>query len=341
MSVNQGLTDMLTGAPFGINTGGYGAYATTPGGGISGIGAAAQPGSGTGAGGVFSVDPQTGMVNRSIGPTVGWGIGNGGQTPPYAGYGQGAADPGSVANMQQWIAANPNSPRPGGDAGLIYDYVRNGTPVGTPTMTPSRSNGPQFSYGGGAGGYGGGSGGSSTANMDALAAMGQRRLGEQATEQRNSLNEDYQRRGLTQSGLLSTAMEKQTRQEGYALADFLAQLYGRGAGGGGSPFSMGMQALGGFGQRGQGQQQQGGNYANQSLAEAWAEAQRGQGLSPDIEALLRSLQQMMGGGGAGSDGYGANPDAGGFVGRETPPTGFPDMGYGDRVAGGNWWDSND
>ena len=182
---------------FGVSQGGYGAYGTNPyTGQTTGYGANTSPVTARGMGGVFSVNPYTGGLSRL--QTIN-SMGTQAMLPTGAGY--------QEALRQAQAQASGWTP------GLYARYY------GTPAAGSGAMSGA------------GGLGGSGNAQLEALAAMGQRRLGERAGEENERLAEDYQRRGLTQSGLMSEAQARASRDQGYALADFLAQLYGRGMGG--------------------------------------------------------------------------------------------------------------
>ncbi len=135
--------------------------------------------------------------------------------------------------------------------------------------------------------------------------MGQRRLGEQAAEQNERLAEDYQRRGITQSGLLSEGMARQTRDQGYALADFLAQLYGR-------QQNFGTSNIQGLSASNRGQSGPGGPSGMEDLQGAYLNMMQGQQLDPSLQALLAQLfgsvgQQQNGGGFTDSSGLYTDP----------------------------------
>jgi len=307
---------------FGSQMQGYGAYMTGPGG-VSGLGRFGTQDPSMGMGGVFQVDPYTGQIRR-----MGQGQSYSRYNPAYgmAGYntseGGGynapwnpAAHQSYMGAMQQWAQKNPgagsaidpndpelmritqdvrqllgnNQRNPGAvDKAVAAHADRLAFERANPGYSVQSGMGGGYSTpgmpGGGGGGWGGG--------LEGLAAMGQRRLGEQASEQNERLAEDYQRRGLTQSGLLSEAQARQTRDQGYALSDFLAQLYGRGMMGGGMYGMNSLSASSRPWQAGQSNPQQ-------DLQQAYMQQLMQMGLSSDMIAQLGGL---LGGGGGGDYG---------------------------------------
>jgi len=325
MGVNAGLSAMMNlfgqqygsyGSPvpygeygqmsnqFGVSQGGYGAYMTQPGGGISGIGVNTTPYASRGAGGVYRVNPYTGGISAV--PMVGTSYGSAMTGRPNPAYGQAAGAPAPTSTSGRQFSPGQqvtygdlglgNNQRAGFTSNTVYGTVQAGPNGVMGLQRPDGTFQPLNNayLAGGTGGVGPAMGaglGGTDPGLEGLAAMGQRRLGEQASEQNERLAEDYQRRGMTQSGLLSEAQARQTRDQGYALADFLAQLYGRGS-------TYGMSNIQGLSASNR-QDQQRGPSDYQDLQGAFMQQMLGQQLSPDIMNMLRELM----GGGSSSGGY--------------------------------------
>jgi cytochrome c1 len=298
-----------TGTPFGVSQGGYGAYQTNPNGTIQGIGVNTTPTQGQGRGGVFTVDPYTGRISAIPSVGMSWGAPGSGINNPAYGMGMAPNQIGSTIssgqlgmgnNQRQGITSESQYPvqtGPGGQQFIqrpdFYGTMRNFN-IGN-NMT-----GGTGQVSGTAGAAGAAGAGGANAGLEGLAAMGQRRLGEQASEQNERLAEDYQRRGMTQSGLLGEAQARQTRDQGYALADFLAQLYGRQSGN-----MFGVNALSAQNRDDGGSR---GPTGMQDLQQAYANVMQGQQIDPSLQQLLA---QLFGGGGGGTQ-QGGYTDASGL-----------------------------
>jgi hypothetical protein len=318
--VNSGM-----GAQFGVSQGGYGAYQSNPDGTYQGIGVNTTPHASEGAGGVFRVDPLTGRISQVPVLATSYGAaGTGTNNPAYGTssyYQQQQLAPGAYQNFDQgyqaWLAAGGRA-APGQEQNTAQAIAQGGRygaqTAGNLDMARREayaksigawgSNGLSLqTVGGGLSGTGG-TGTGTSSGLEGLAAMGQRRLGEQASEQNERLAEDYQRRGMTQSGLLGEAQARQTRDQGYALADFLAQLYGRQQNYGSSNIQSLSASNRGEENRGPTDQQ--------DLQSAYMNMMQGQQLDPSLQALLA---QLFGGGGtqAGGPGGGYLDSSGLFV----------------------------
>ncbi len=197
-----------------------------------------------GRGGVFTVDPNTGSVSR-LGQNTTY---SGGFNPAYGqtnergvaqsinpAYAQQSDTYGAQRWLQQNMGGDFSQWNPGAEiygnnqrAGIYSGHKlvdgkwvqAIGTPSGgnTGTGSPQMPNPFSTSSGTGVGGTGG------TGGLSGRQEVALRRLGEAETEAQQRIGEDYQRRGLTQSGLLSDALARNTRDYANSRADLLAML---------------------------------------------------------------------------------------------------------------------